>query len=81
MSVYESDYGVARVVLSRWVPAGTALLLDSTRIDVLPLDGRSFHFKPLASVGDSEVGQLIGEYTLEIRNESAHGLITGLATS
>jgi len=46
---------------------------------VLPLDGRSFHFKPLASGGDSEVGQLIGEYTLEMRNESAHGLITKLA--
>jgi hypothetical protein len=81
VSVYESDYGVARVVLSRWVPAGTVLLLDSTRIDVLPLDGRSFHFKPLASGGDSEVGQLIGEYTTEMRNESAHGLITGLAVS
>ncbi|MCB9838380.1 MAG: DUF5309 family protein [Phycisphaeraceae bacterium] len=81
VSVYESDYGVARVVLSRWVPADTVLLLDSTRIDVLPLDGRSFAFKPLASSGDSEVGQLIGEYTLEMRNESAHGLITGLASS
>ena len=79
VSVYESDYGVARVVLSRWVPADTVLLLDSTRVDVLPLDGRSFHFKPLASGGDSEVGQLIGEYTAEIRNESAHGLIKNLA--
>jgi len=28
VSVYESDYGVARVVLSRWVPADTVLLLD-----------------------------------------------------
>lgn len=81
VSVYESDYGVARLVLSRWVPADTVLLLDSTRIDVLPLDGRSFHFKPLASGGDSEVGQLIGEYTAEIRNESAHGLIHGLSTA
>ena len=81
VSVYESDYGVAQVVLSRWVPADTVLLLDSTRLDVLPLDGRSFHFKPLASTGDSEVGQLIGEYTLEMRNESAHGMITGLGTT
>ena len=56
---------------------GTALLLDSSRIDVLPLAGRSFHFKPLASVGDREGGQLIGEYTLELRNENAHGIIQG----
>lgn len=81
VGVYESDFGVCRVVLSRWVPADTVLLLDSSRIDVLPLAGRSFHFKKLASTGDSEVGLVLGEYTLELRNENAHGLIRGLATS
>lgn len=78
VSIYESDFGVCRVVLSRWVPKGTILLLDSSRIEVLPLAGRSFHFKPLAATGDRENGQLIGEYTLELRNETAHGMITGL---
>jgi hypothetical protein len=77
INVYESDFGVCRVVLSRWVPSGTVLLLDSSRIDVLPLSGRSFHYKPLASTGDRESGQLIGEYTLELRNENAHGMISG----
>jgi hypothetical protein len=81
VSAYESDFGVCRVVLSRWVPADTLLLLDSTRIDVLPLAGRSFHYKPLAAGGDKEVGQLIGEYTLELRNENAHGVIRGLAVN
>lgn len=79
VSVYESDFGVCRVVLSRWVAADTVLLLDSSRIEVLPLSGRSFQFKKLASGGDSEVGQVLGEYTLELRNENAHGLIRGLA--
>jgi hypothetical protein len=78
VSVYESDFGVCRVVLSRSVPADTVLLLDSSRVDVLPLSGRSFHYKPLASTGDYEAGELIGEYTLELRNESAHGIIRGL---
>jgi hypothetical protein len=81
VSVYESDFGVCRVILSRWVPADTVLLLDSSRIDVLPLVGRSFQFKKLASTGDSEVGQVLGEYTLEVRNENAHGLIRGLAVA
>lgn len=78
VSSYESDYGLCRIVLSRYVPTGTVLLLDSSRIDVLPLAGRHFHYKPLASTGDRESGQLIGEYTLEVRNASAHGMITGL---
>ena len=81
VSVYESDFGVCRVALSRWVPADTVLLVDSSRIDVMPLSARSFHFKKLASTGDHETGQVIGEYTLEMRNENAHGLIRGLATS
>ena len=81
VSVYESDFGVCRVVLSRWVPADTVLLLDSSRIDVMPLAGRSFFYKPLASTGDREAGQLIGEYTLELRNEQAHAAIRNLAVS
>jgi len=81
VDVYESDFGVCRVVLSRWMPAGEVLLIDSGRIDVLPLTGRSFHYKPLAATGDSEMGQLIGEYTLELRNENAHALLKGLGTS
>jgi hypothetical protein len=78
VNVYESDFGVCRVVMSRWIPTGTVLMLDSSRIEVVPLAGRSFQYKPLASNGDRESGQLIGEYTLELRNENAHGLLTGL---
>ncbi|MEM7755178.1 MAG: DUF5309 family protein [Planctomycetota bacterium] len=78
VSVYESDFGVCRVILSRWVPSDAVLLLDSSRISVMPLQGRSFHFKPLAATGDSVSGQVIGEYTLEFKNENAHGVIGGL---
>ena len=78
VSAYESDFGVCRVVMSRWAPKGTVLLVDSSRVEVMPLAGRSFQYKPLGSTGDRESGQVIGEYTLELRNENAHGVITGL---
>lgn len=81
VSVYESDFGVCRIVTSRWIPQDAVLFLDSSRVNVLPLAGRSFHFKPLASSGDYESGELIGEYTLELKNEAAHGLIRDLTTS
>ncbi|MBN2455741.1 MAG: DUF5309 family protein [Sedimentisphaerales bacterium] len=81
IGVYESDFGICRIVTSRWMPQDAVLLLDSSRINVLPLAGRSFHFKPLASGGDYECGELIGEYTLELKNEAAHGLIRDLSTS
>jgi hypothetical protein len=78
ISVYESDFGVCRVVMSRWVPSDKVLLLDSSRISVMPMQGRSFQFKPLAATGDSISGQVLGEYTLEFKNENAHGVISGL---
>ena len=81
ISVYESDFGVCKIVLSRWLPADTALFLDSSRISVLPLAGRSFGFKKTDATGDREAGLVVGEYTLEVMNENAHGVLTGLATS
>jgi len=81
ISIYESDFGVCRIATTRWMPQDAALLLDTSRISVLPLAGRSFYFKPLASGGDYECGELIGEYTLELKNEAAHGLIRDLSTS
>ncbi len=81
ISIYESDFGVCRIATTRWMPQDAALLLDLSRVSVLPLAGRSFHFKPLASSGDYECGELIGEYTLELKNEAAHWLIRDLSTS
>jgi len=81
VSIYESDFGVCQIVTTRWLPQDVALFLDSSRISVLPMAGRSFYFKPLASAGDYECGELIGEYTLELKNEAAHGLIRNLTTS
>ncbi len=81
VSIYESDFGVCRIIASRWMAQDAVLMLDSSRVSVLPLAGRSFHFKPLASSGDYECGELIGEYTLELKNEAAHGLIRGLSTN
>lgn len=81
VGVYESDFGVCRVILSRWVPADSVLLLDSSRIEVLPLRGRSFHYKPLGDSGDRVNGQVIGEYTMEFRNENAHAVVRGLSTT
>jgi len=81
VNIYESDFGICRIVTTRWMPQDAVMFLDTSRINVLPLAGRSFHFKPLASSGDYECGELIGEYTLELKNEAAHGFVRDLSTS
>jgi hypothetical protein len=80
VSTYESDYGVCRIVLSRYVPADAVIFLDSSKVAVVPLAGRSFQYQALAVTGDYVSGELIGEYTLELRNEKSHGVIRGLST-
>jgi|CXWL01.1.fsa_nt_gi hypothetical protein len=79
VGVYESDFGVCRVIMSRWVPTDTVILLDSSRVDVMALRGRSFGYKALGSIGDAVHGQVVGEYTLEFRNENAHAMVKGLS--
>ena len=81
VSIYESDFGVCRIITTRWAPQDAVLFLDSSRVNVLPLAGRSFHFKSLASGGDYECGELSGEYTVELKIEGAHGVIRDLAVS
>lgn len=81
VGAYESDFGVCRVIMSRWVPTDQLLLLDSSRIEVMPLRGRSFGYKPMGTTGDAVHGQVVGEYTMEFKNENAHALIKGLSIS
>lgn len=83
VDAYESDFGLQRVILSRWAPADKVLLLDLDKIQVMPLNGRSFFVKPLAESGDFRKAQIIGEYTLEIHNagDGGHGVIENLSTS
>jgi hypothetical protein len=79
VEVYESDFGSQRVIMNRWLPDEIVLALDSSRIKVVPLAGRSFRYEELAKGGDYVRGQIVGEYTLELRNEAAHGMLQGLA--
>ena len=57
-----------RVVVDRWVPNDVAMVLDSSRIKVLPLRTRAFFLEKLGKTGDSNDWQIVGEYTMEVRN-------------
>jgi hypothetical protein len=71
VNIYESTFGNMGIMLSRWMPASEALVLDTSKIQVKPLRGRSFQFMETAKTGDSMKGMVIGEYTLELKNEES----------
>lgn len=57
-----------RIVVDRWVPNDVAMVLDSSKIKIMPLKGRAMALEKLAKTGDSEKWQIVGEYTMEVRN-------------
>lgn len=69
VSFFESTFGEMEVILDRWMPANSLMVISTQRIHVVPLTGRSFRFMPVSRTGDAEKGMIIGEYTVEIFNE------------
>jgi hypothetical protein len=79
--VYVGDFGVLQIVPDRFIPNSdaddTAFLLDPEMAAVAYL--RPFQTLELAKTGDADVTQLLVEYTLEVKNEAAHGIISDLS--
>jgi hypothetical protein len=67
---YEGTFGTHRIILSRWMRANSAMVLSSQRIQIMPLQGRSFAYVPIAPTGDAAKGMVLGEYTAELKNEA-----------
>jgi hypothetical protein len=80
--IYLSDFGSVSVVPNRFMVSGNsanevAFVLDPEYAAVAYL--RPFFTNELAKNGDSDRTQLIVEYTLEVKNEAAHGIIADLS--
>ena len=77
---YMTDLGAElEILLDRWMPNDTIALIDPSRIVAVPLRSRAFGMVPIAKTGDAEKRQLLGDYTLEVRNAlEAHAIHTNL---
>jgi hypothetical protein len=74
VDVYVSDFGTFNVVLDRYLPADTALMLDNDMWSVDYL--RDFQTVDIAKDGDSDKKMLVVEYGLRCGNEAANAKIT-----
>jgi len=79
IAVYESDFGRQRIELDSFMTSTVVAALQRDMWKVATL--RGIKSVDVATVGDSKRGALVGELTLEARNEAASGQITGLSTS
>ena len=77
ISTFESTYGIQEVILDRWMPANSLMVISTERVSVVPLTGRSFRFVPVSRTGDADKGMILGEYTVEVKNEEGMAQAAG----
>lgn len=80
-NLYASDFGDIQLVPHRYMRQRNVLLLDPSKVKVAYLTGRRFHRFPLGKVGDGDTNVILSEYTLEMCNERAHGIVADLTTA
>lgn len=73
-----TQYGELELVMDRWCPTDTAYILQSDKIGFFTL--RPFETYELARTGDSLKGEVVGEFSMLLANEAAHGMLTGITT-
>jgi hypothetical protein len=73
-----TQYGDLEILMNRHMGTDKAWMLDSSRIGFYTL--RPFHWKMLGADGDREKGEVVGEFSLLVSNDKAHGYIQDITT-
>jgi hypothetical protein len=81
VDVYESDFGVLKVIANRFQRTRDVLVLQMDMWAVAYLPGRKMVSTVLAKNGDSDRKQILSEYALVSRNEKASGGVFDLTAS
>ncbi len=74
--IYISDFGESKIVPDRYTSARDNILVDSDMASVLWLS--KIKREELAKVGDGRKFHLVGELTLKVSNQAAHGVVADL---
>lgn len=77
----ETDFGRIRFQLSRYIPAGSAYLVDMSDIKKHPYKGGEWKEALLPSNGPYKRGRFTGDYTMSFRGEQKRVKITGASTN
>jgi len=73
-----TDFGQFPIILDDNLEANELMIVDINRVSIRPIRDREFFHEFLGRQGDYTTGQIVGEYTLEFRQEKAHGRIRNL---
>ena len=71
-----TPYGPVDLIMDRWAPDATIYILDPEHVGFVTY--YPFTSEPLAKTGDYQRGEVVGEFTLCVRMDKAHAVITGI---
>lgn len=80
VDTYMSSFGIHKIVLSRQVPTGGVLGVDTSKWRLAWLVGRRVAIKPLSKTGSSTKALMEGEATVEALNERSSFYASGFFT-
>jgi len=78
MASVSTQFGNLSVLMDRHCPVAKAYVLDSKKVGVYQY--RPFAMQALAITGDSQKGELIGEFSFLVANDKAHAYIYGITS-
>jgi hypothetical protein len=78
-NLYASDFGDLKVVPNRFQRDRDAWVIDPSMLALAWL--RPWKKSEIARVGDADTMMIVGEVTLQVKNEKAHGVVADLTTS
>lgn len=76
-----TNYGVLPIIVNTNFKSDELAIIDGNRGKIRPLTGREFTHEYLGKTGDNIKGTVVGEYTLEFKQQEAHAWIKGLKTT
>lgn len=74
-----TEFGEMDILMSRWCPKTKLYIVTPEHIGFIPFD--AFFQEEMAKSGDYTRGEVIGEYTLVVRHDKAHGFISSISTT
>ena len=69
-----TDFGEVNLVVNRFFPKTKGILLQEEFLSRVNFD--PYFHELLAKTGDADKGHIVGEFSLRVKNEKAHGILT-----
>lgn len=73
----KTDFGQVDIVLDRWARDDKIYMVDPMHAGMVTF--YPFTYEPLAKDGDYDKGEVVGEFTLCVRQDKAHAVITSIS--